>query len=68
MTRTEHVGVGSGWRIMLIVWGGKPLLYAHSDGYGWQATKRVDKADATDRAWLRSSRWTPPLPEGIRWP
>lgn len=65
MTRTEHVGIGSGWVLRLIVRDGKPLLYAHEPGGGWL---RVDKADATDRAWLRSSRWTPPLPPDTKWP
>lgn len=63
--KTEHVGIGSGWVLRLIVRDGVPLLYGHGASGGWQ---RVDKADATDRAWLRSSRWTPPLPEGLRWP
>lgn len=65
MTRTEHVGVGSGWVLRLIVRDGKPLLYARGASGGWL---RVAKADATDRAWLRSSRWTPPLPPGTTFP
>ena len=65
MTRTEHVGEGRHWRFRLIVRDGVPLLYGHEPGGGWL---RVDKADATDRAWLRSSRWTPPLPEGVKFP
>jgi hypothetical protein len=65
MTRTEHVGIGSGWVLRLIVRDGKPLLYAHGPEGGWE---RVDRADATDRAWLRSSRWTPPLPPDTKWP
>ncbi len=60
---TEHVGEGSGWRVRLIVMRGKPLLFSHGDNGPWFS---ITKADATDRAWLRASTWTPPLPEEVR--
>ena len=63
MTRTEHVGIGSGWVLRLVVRQGKPILFAHGAEGGW---RRIEQADATDRAWLRASKWTPPLPEGVR--
>lgn len=63
MTHTEHLGHGPGWVMRLIVRGGKPLLYCHGAEGHWRS---VAKADATDRAWLKASTWTPPLPEGVR--
>jgi hypothetical protein len=42
---------------------GKPLLFSHGDNGPWFS---ITKADATDRAWLRASTWTPPLPEEVR--
>lgn len=63
MTRTEHLGVGSGWVLRLVVRQDKPILFAHGAEGGW---RRIEQADATDRAWLRASKWTPPLPEGVR--
>lgn len=60
---TQHVGEGSGWVVRLVVMRGKPLLFSHGDNGPWFS---ITKADATDRAWMRSSKWTPPLPEGVR--
>lgn len=59
---TEHVGVGSGWFLRLVVMHGKPILFAHGEDGPWFS---ITKADATDRAWLKASKWTPPLPEGV---
>ena len=61
--RTQHLGVGSGWVLRLVVRHGKAILYAHGAEGGW---RRIENADATDRAWLKASTWTPPLPEGVR--
>lgn len=60
---TEHVGEGSGWRVRLVVMHGKPILFSHGEDGPWFS---ITKADATDRAWLRASTWTPPLPEGVK--
>ena len=60
---TEHIGVGSGWVLRLVVMHGKPILFSHGDDGPWFS---IAKADATDRAWLRASKWTPPLPEGVK--
>jgi len=62
---TEHVGKGSGWRVRLVVMDGKPILFSHGDNGPWFS---IAKADATDRAWLRASTWTPPLPPDTKWP
>ena len=60
---TTHLGVGSGWVLRLVVMNGKPILFSHGEDGRWFS---IAKADATDRAWLRASTWTPPLPEGVR--
>ena len=60
---TQHVGEGSGWVVRLVVMNGKPILFSHGEGCHWHS---IARADATDRAWLRASTWTPPLPEGVR--
>lgn len=62
---TKHVGKGSGWRVRLVVMDGKPILFSHGDNGPWFS---IAKADATDRAWLRASKWTPPLPSDMKWP
>ena len=62
---TTHVGEGSGWRVRLVVMDGKAILFSHGEDGPWFS---IAKADATDRAWLRASTWTPPLPEGVRLP
>lgn len=60
---TEHVGEGSGWVVRLVVMHGKPILFSHGEDGPWFS---IAKADATDRAWLKASKWTPPLPEGVK--
>ena len=60
---TTHVGEGSGWVVRLVVMDGKAILFAYGDDGSWFS---ITKADPTDRAWLRASTWTPPLPEGVK--
>ncbi len=60
---TTHLGVGSGWALRLVVRQGKAILFSHGEDGPWFL---ITKADATDRAWLRASKWTPPLPEGVK--
>lgn len=60
---TEHVGEGSGWVVRLVVRQGKAILFSRGKDGPWV---RITKADATDRAWFSASKWTPPLPEGVK--
>ena len=60
---TQHVGEGSGWVARLVVMNSKPILFSHGEDGRWFF---IAKAAGDDRAWLRASTWTPPLPDGVR--